>query len=118
MARKPLILLFNSRSSTDRKVLSDWLASQSFSSYEASDTLDAIDLMSDFTTANVPEVVTIPRGIHDDVPAVSEMISSFMSLDSDLSVFLYSEERNAGARSLSIEEVGQWLQGRRDRADS
>lgn len=98
-------------------MLSEWLASQTFYSYEASDTLDAIDLISDFTTASAPEVVTIPRRIEDDVSTVSEMIGSFIRSESDLPVFLYSRERNAGVRSLCIEEVGQWLQGRRDRGE-
>lgn len=99
-------------------MLSEWLASQSFSSYEASDALDAIDLISDFTTASVPEVVTIPRGVQDDISNVSEMIGSFMPADSDVSVFNYSQERNTGARSLCIEEVGHWVQRRRDRGTS
>ncbi|MDI1240768.1 MAG: hypothetical protein PSX80_02460 [bacterium] len=116
-ARKPLILLFDPRSTSDRVKLSDWLAAHSFSSYEASDTLDAIELISDFTTENFPEVVTIPRDVHADVTAVSQMICSFMNPDLDLPVFLYSRERNAGARCLSIEEVAQWLESGRNRGE-
>ncbi len=117
-ARKPLILLFDSRSTSDRVKLSNWLATHSFTSYEASDTLDATDLISDFTTGNWPEIVTIPGGIKDDVSTVSQMLCSFMSGDADLPVFLYSQERNAGTRCLSIEEVGQWLERRRGRGES
>lgn len=81
-------------------MLSEWHAPQSSSSYEASDTLDAIDLISNFTTASFPDVVTIPRGVRDDVSNVSEMIGTFLGADSDVPVFLYSQERNMGARSL------------------
>ena len=117
-ACKPLILLFDSGSSSDRLKLSKWLATHSFSSYEASDALDAIDLLSDFTTESWPEIVTIPGGVQDDPSTVSRMLCSFMSSDADLPVYLYSQERNAGTRCLSIEEVGQWLESRRGGGES
>lgn len=80
-----------------------------FSSYQALDTLDAIGLMADFTTATLPDVVTIPRGPLDDTSTVSEMICSMMNADGELPVFVYSRERNADARCLSIEEISERL---------
>ncbi len=77
--RAPLILLVDSRSAAERSKLSEWLSSHPFSSYEASDTFDAIDQILDFTTACVPEIVTIPGAGPQDIAPVSELLHSFIT---------------------------------------
>jgi hypothetical protein len=113
--RAPLILLVDPRNPQEGSKLTDWLSSHAFSSYEASDTFDAISQILDFTTARVPEIVTIPGMGQQDLMTVSQLLHSFVGADYDLDIFLYSNERNAPARSISTEQLGQLLQFGRDR---
>jgi hypothetical protein len=117
-SRSPMILLVDPRSSADRQILSEWLASHSFSCYEAIDAFDAIGQIADFTTDFIPEIVTIPRSGTEDVAMVSDLLHGFITADIDLPIFLYSQERNARAKSISTEELGRWLQRRRGRGEN
>jgi hypothetical protein len=91
--RTPLILLVDPRAPGEPNPLSEWFELHSFSTYEAIDALDAIGFISDFTTEQMPDVVTIPRAADADGLTVSELLNDLVGGEaSDLTVLLFSQE--------------------------
>lgn len=110
----PLILLTDPLSFLDNKALADLLASHEVVSYQASDPIDAVGYISDFTLSSFPDLITIPRGDQDDAGSVSVLIKSLTEADYYFSVFQYSKESN-GRRFISLEEIDHWLSDRGNR---
>lgn len=94
--RTPLILLVDSTPAGEKNPIYEWFELHSFSTYEAIDAFDAIGFISDFTTDQMPDVVTIPRTADADGSTVSELINDLVGGDpSELTVFLFSQEGKA-----------------------
>lgn len=113
----PLILITDPLSFRDNKALAEWLTSQEIVSYKASDAIDAVGYISDFTQSSFPDLITIPKGEQDNASTVSFLIESLTETDYYFSVFQYSEE-STGRRFISLQELEHWQWERGNRASS
>ena len=110
----PLILLTDPKSSKDDQLLTDWLNTHEVVSYRAADAMDAVGLISDFSMAYFPDLITIPRSDKDDDASMLSLIRSLAGSRFDRSVFYYSEDSAGRRQRMSIEEIEEWFSLRTD----
>jgi hypothetical protein len=111
----PLILLTDPLSFKDNQALSEWLESHEVVSYRATDAIDAVGFMGDFTQAEIPDLITIPKGDQDDAASVVALMKRLAGVQFDPSVFDYTTESAGRRRCISLEEIDHWLSLRGDR---
>lgn len=103
----PLIILTDPLSFKENQALAEWLDSHEFVSYRATDPMDAVGCIGDFTQAAIPDLITIPKGEQDNASKVAALMKRLAGVDP--SVFDYTRESAGRRRCISLEEIDHWL---------
>jgi hypothetical protein len=117
-SRRTLILLTDPLSFQDNQALAEWLDSHEVVSYRATDAVDAVGCLGDFTQAAVPDLITIPKAGQDDATSVGALMKRLAGVQFDPSVFDYTKESTGRRRCISLEEIDHWLSHRGERGQA
>jgi hypothetical protein len=113
-----LILLTDPLSFGDNQALAEWLAGHRIESYRATDPIDAVGRMSDFTLDSIPDLITIPERDQIGIAEVVAILKSLANQRSDPTVFQYTSNAEGRPRCISLDEIDEWLRYREDRGTS
>lgn len=85
------ILLLSSMSNTENGEIKKWFAKSRFLTSEATDIFQALEIISDFTIRQCPEVVLLDvDSFADDFPFINKMVS-VMTIDGEISILALSD---------------------------
>lgn len=85
------ILLLNTISKTENGAIKKWFEKSRFLTSEAADIFEALEIISDFTIKQSPEVVLLDvDSFAVDFPFITKMVSA-MTLDGEISILALSE---------------------------
>lgn len=85
------ILMLSSMSNTEHGEIKKWFENSRFLTSEATDIFQALEIISDFTIRQCPEVVLLDvDSFADDFPFINKMVS-VMTIDGEISILALSD---------------------------
>lgn len=92
----PVIVLMDKETSGDRDTVREWFENSRFSTCEAADVFEALEELSDFTTATRPDVVLLDiESFEDDFQLIHDTIEPSHETD-ELPILALSVEAGSG----------------------
>jgi CheY-like chemotaxis protein len=97
----PVIVLMDKETSDDRIAVREWFENSRFSTCEAADVFEALEGISDFTTATRPDVILLDvDSCEDDYQLIHDTMEPSRETD-EMPILALSAEAGAGASTAS-----------------